>query len=234
MENTEADTDIDRIDRALMARCIELSRLCAAAGELPFGSLIARRGEMIAEAINESARVADESRHAEILAIARARRLLGDEELRKCTLYSTVEPCPMCSFCIRAAGIGRVVFALGSPKMGGLSQWNILGDNRWLLFGPGPELVAGVSADDAYKVWVERKPVLGHAAFWLGYLTKPTPGLTRAGAKPRSSYSVRRLISFFVQQPQPTKASGAADLVLPSLRSGRESATEPNAKRTPV
>ena len=113
------DIDIDDADRAMMARCIELSKIGAAAGELPFGSLVAHRGRMIAEATNETMRHVDESRHAEILAIARARQLLGDEELRNCTLYSTAEPCTMCSFCIRAAGIGRVVFALGSPKLGG-------------------------------------------------------------------------------------------------------------------
>ncbi len=146
--------DTEDIDRTMMARCIELAKIGAAAGELPFGSLVARGGDRIAEAINENTRFVDEARHAEILAIAKARQLLCDTELSSCSLYSTVEPCPMCSFCIRAAGIGRVVFALSPPKMGGLSQWNILGDDRSpLLFGPTPKLVPGILADDAYKVW---------------------------------------------------------------------------------
>jgi tRNA(adenine34) deaminase len=76
---------------------------------------VAHDGKIVAEATNEIERSTDESRHAEIIAIARARQLLGDDQLTRCTLYSTVEPCPMCSFCIRAAGVGRVVFALGSP-----------------------------------------------------------------------------------------------------------------------
>jgi tRNA(adenine34) deaminase len=108
--------DIDPIDAAMMARCIELSRIGAALGELPIGSLIARRGQIIAESTNEIMRLTDESRHAEIIAIARARNLIGDDALSECTLYSTVEPCPMCAFCIRAAGLGRVAFALGSPS----------------------------------------------------------------------------------------------------------------------
>lgn len=89
--------DIDPIDAAMMARCIELSRIGAAVGELPIGSLIARRGQIIAESTNEIMRLTDESRHAEIIAIARARNLIGDNALSECTLYSTVEPCPMCA-----------------------------------------------------------------------------------------------------------------------------------------
>ena len=116
------------IDRTMMARCIELARRGAAEGEHPFGSVIANGAEVIAEASNRTVRDRDESRHAEILAIAQARKILADAALARCTLYSIIEPCPMCSFCIRAAGIRRVVFALHSPVMGGLSKWNILGD----------------------------------------------------------------------------------------------------------
>jgi tRNA(adenine34) deaminase len=193
---------METIDQFMMARCIELSKIGAAAGELPFGSLVAHGGKIVAEATNEIERLTDESRHAEIIAIARARQLLGDDELTRCTLYSTVEPCPMCSFCIRAAGVGRVVFALGSPLMGGLSRWNILGDDRFpLLFGPGPELVPGILANDAHKAWVSLSPLVGRAVWWLGYLTKPA---RQAGAMtvPRSRYrvSVRRFISMFVKR----------------------------------
>src|SRR5579863_10182617 len=89
--------DIDPVDATMMLRCIELARIGAAMGELPIGSLIARRGQIIAESTNEIMRLTDESRHAEIVAIARARKLIGDDALTECTLYSTVEPCPMCA-----------------------------------------------------------------------------------------------------------------------------------------
>jgi tRNA(Arg) A34 adenosine deaminase TadA len=176
------------------------SGVLGAAGELPFGSLVARHGQIIAEATNEIVRFTDESRHAEIVAIARARQLMGDEELSACTLYSTVEPCPMCSFCIRSAGIGRVVFALGSPRLGGLSRWNILGDDRYpLLFGPVPELVPGILAENAHKVWIGLRPVVGRAIWWFGYLSETTTvrvGVTRA----RYRYSMRRFISMFLRR----------------------------------
>jgi tRNA(adenine34) deaminase len=194
--------EIDSIDQAMMARCIELSRIGAAAGELPFGSLVARHGQIVAEATNQIMRLVDESRHAEIIAIAQARQLLGDDELGNCTLYSTVEPCPMCSYCIRAAGIGRVVFALGSPVMGGLSRWNILGDDRLpLLFGPAPELVSGILADAAHKVWIGWKPLVGHATLLFGFLAKPK---NATSPKARRRYSIRRFISMLLRKRKPT------------------------------
>ncbi len=197
----EAKVDLETVDRRMMARCIELSKIGSAAGELPFGSLIARHGETIAEATNEIVKLVDESRHAEILAIARSRQLIGDQALVNCTLYATVEPCPMCSFCIRAAGIGRVVFALSSPKIGGLSQWNILGHDHFsLLFGAAPELVPGILAEDAYKVWTELNPVIGRAVLWLGYLSKPTTHGAINTPRSRHRYSLHRFISFLQQR----------------------------------
>jgi tRNA(adenine34) deaminase len=198
--------DTAAIDQAMMARCIDLSKIGATAGELPFGSLVARHGKVISEATNQSVRLVDESRHAEVIAIAQARQLLGDEELSSCTLYSTVEPCPMCSFCIRAAGIGRVVFALGSPKMGGLSRWDILNDDRFpLLFGSVPELVPGILADDAHRVWIELKPLIGRAILWLGFLNKPRSMIAKNKPKSRYCYSLRRLISIFLDKPKATR-----------------------------
>lgn len=196
--------DIDPIDAAMMARCIELARIGAAAGELPIGSLIARRGQIIAESTNEIMRLTDESRHAEIIAIARARNLIGDDALSECTLYSTVEPCPMCAFCIRAAGLGRVAFALGSPIVGGLSRWNILGDDRRFLFGRVPELLPGLLADEAHRVWIELRPITGRAIWLVGFLSKPkmkAPGST--SSRSRYRFSLRRLISLFLRQYKP-------------------------------
>jgi tRNA(adenine34) deaminase len=165
-------------DRTMMARCAELARNGVAEGEYPFGSLIARGETIIAEGINHSVREADESRHAEIIAIARARRILGKRSLRDCTLYSTVEPCAMCSFCIRAAGIGRVVFALRSPVLGGMSRWDILQDKTLsrrlpFLFCPAPEIVVGLHAEEVEKGWNNWNPMVWPAIKLLGFFVKP-------------------------------------------------------------
>ena len=161
-------------DRRMMARCVELAKSGAAEGELPFGSVVARGETIISEATNHSIRESDESRHAEIIAIARARRSLGKRTLRQCTLYSTVEPCPMCSFVIRAAGVRRVVFALHSPVMGGMSQWEILQHRPLsrrlrLLIGPVPQIVTGVLADEVQQAWIDWRPLVARVMRLFGF-----------------------------------------------------------------
>src|SRR4029078_4883772 len=107
--------------------CIALSADAVQRRELPFACVICRDGEVVAEAINRVVQDADVTRHAEIIAISEAQRTLGRSDLSDCTIYSNVEPCPMCSFPIRETRIGRVVYAISSPMMGGLAQWNGVG-----------------------------------------------------------------------------------------------------------
>jgi len=165
-------------DRRMMARCIELSRDCAAAGEFPFDSLLARGEAIVCEAVNHSIREADESQHAEIVEIARARKTLDKRALRQCTLYTTVEPCAMCSFVIRAAGIRRVVFALQSSVMGGLSRWDVLQQRSpsrrlRMLIGSTPEIVTGVLAEEAQKAWTDWRPFVSRMVATLGFIVIP-------------------------------------------------------------
>ncbi len=122
--------DRSAIDFKMMRRCIALSADAVQRGELPFACVICRDGEVVAEAINRVVQNADVTRHAEIIAISEAQRILGRSDLSDCTIYSNVEPCPMCSFPIRETRIGRVVYAISSPMMGGFSKWNVLGDNE--------------------------------------------------------------------------------------------------------
>ncbi len=122
------DSRRDSIDKAMMARCIELSRIAVEKGEYPFGAVIALDGQIVAEAINRTIREVDVSRHAEVIALARAQKTVGRSELRRHTLYTNIEPCAMCSYCIREAWVGRVIYSLGSPVMGGHSKWDILRD----------------------------------------------------------------------------------------------------------
>src|SRR6266567_1856203 len=125
MSISEADVQ----DLRMMERCLELARQGVKQGELPFGAVIASRGQVIAEATNRVSSESDVTRHAELVALSEAQKVLKRKRLQDCTLYSIVEPCPMCSFCSREARIGRVVFALSSPVMGGYSKWNVLKDD---------------------------------------------------------------------------------------------------------
>jgi tRNA(adenine34) deaminase len=138
-------------DDAMMLRCIELSRIAVGKGEYPFGAVIAQDGNILAEAINRTVRQRDVTRHAEVIALSQVQQKIARNRLRHCTLYTNIEPCAMCSYCIREAGVGRVVYALGSPVMGGMSKWNILRDDEMSgrmpqVFGAVPEVVSGVRA----------------------------------------------------------------------------------------
>lgn len=163
---TAADrSSADATDTAMMARCIALSREAVDAGEYPFACVIAQGDEVVVEATNRVARDRDVTHHAELLAISEAQRKIGTRKLKGCTLYSTVEPCPMCSFPIREVGIGRVVFAIRSPLMGGHSRWDVLGDavlssSMPEVFGAAPKVAVGVLRREAEMVWWRMNPLV--------------------------------------------------------------------------
>jgi tRNA(adenine34) deaminase len=155
----------DAIDLKMMARCIALSREAVGEGEYPFACVIAENGRVVVETTNRVARDCDVTRHAELMAVSEAQRKLGRTTLVGCTLYTTVEPCPMCSFPIREARISRVVYAIRSPLMGGSSRWDVLGDSVLSAqmpeaFGEAPEVVAGVLRSEAEKVWWRMNPLI--------------------------------------------------------------------------
>jgi len=165
-------------DKAMMARCVELSRIAVSKGEYPFGCVIALDGKVVAEAINRTIREGDVTRHAEVIALSHAQKTIGAEQLRRCTLYSNIEPCAMCSYCIRETWISRVVYALGSPVMGGLSKWNILRDDHMSgrmpqIFGAVPEVVSGVLLHEAQQAWRDWNPWAWKMIKLRGLLTEP-------------------------------------------------------------
>jgi tRNA(adenine34) deaminase len=152
-------------DLQMMERCLELAQHGANKGELPFGALIVSRGQIIAEATNCVSSEGDVTRHAELVALSGAQKVLKRKRLQDCTLYTIVEPCPMCSFPAREARIGRVVFALSSPVMGGCSKWDVLKDDDLSnklpeVFGPPPEIVSGLLSAQAEQVWRQWNPLV--------------------------------------------------------------------------
>jgi tRNA(adenine34) deaminase len=160
IEPTVLDSDF-----RLMRRCIELSKTATFDGEFPFACVIAKGGEIVAEATNRVARNEDITRHAELLAISVAQETLGKGKLAGCTLYSNVEPCAMCSFPIRESRISRVAFSIPSPFMGGFSKWPILADREISttmpeVFGDPPEVMAGLLRRDAERVWRNWSPLI--------------------------------------------------------------------------
>lgn len=115
----------------MMRLALREAELAAEAGEVPVGAVVARGDEVIAVAGNERERSKDPTAHAEILAVRRAARTLGGWRLTDCTLYVTLEPCPMCAGALHAARIGRLVYAAADPKAGAAgSLYDLPSDGR--------------------------------------------------------------------------------------------------------
>jgi tRNA(Arg) A34 adenosine deaminase TadA len=109
-----ADDDERWMRRAL--RLAELGR--DREDEVPVGAVIVRDGVKVAEGWNRNITTADPSAHAEIVALRRAGRRLGNHRLIGCTLYVTLEPCAMCAMAMVHARLARVVYAAADPKTG--------------------------------------------------------------------------------------------------------------------
>ena len=105
-------------DTDYMREALAQARLAAAAGEMPVGCVIARDGAVVARAHNECEARRDATAHAEMLAIRRAAAAIGDWRLSDCTLYVTLEPCPMCAGAIVQARVGRLVYGATNPDQG--------------------------------------------------------------------------------------------------------------------
>jgi len=114
-----------------MRLALEEARRAGEAGEVPVGAVVARGEKVISYAGNERERTQDPTAHAEILALRRAAERLGGWRLTGCTLYVTLEPCPMCAGALHAARIGRLVYAAPDPKAGAAGTlYDIPSDTR--------------------------------------------------------------------------------------------------------
>lgn len=102
-----------------MERAIVLAQAAGDAGDVPVGAVIVdANGRAIAEAENRRERDHDPTAHAEILALRAAGQALNDWHLTQCTLYVTLEPCPMCAGALVLARLGKLVYGADDPKAG--------------------------------------------------------------------------------------------------------------------
>jgi len=114
-----------------MARALEQARAADAAGEVPVGAVVVRRGALVAEAHNLTLTVPDPTAHAEVVALRRAARRLGSWRLLEATLFVTLEPCAMCAGALVLGRVPRVVYGAADPKSGMAgSLGNLLQDPR--------------------------------------------------------------------------------------------------------
>lgn len=108
---------IDR-DERFMVLALEEARAAALRGDVPIAALVVRDGEVVSAGSNRKER--DPTAHAEIIALRRAAEAAESWNLRGCTLYVTVEPCPMCAGALVLARVDRLVYGCADPRAGGV------------------------------------------------------------------------------------------------------------------
>jgi len=114
-----------------MAAALDEARRGLAAGEVPVGAVVVIEDEIVGRAHNAPIALADPTAHAEVLALRAAARQLGNYRLTGATLYTTVEPCPMCCGAALHARVGRLVYGARDPKAGAVdSLYRLLDDAR--------------------------------------------------------------------------------------------------------
>ncbi|MCX7416486.1 MAG: tRNA adenosine(34) deaminase TadA [Planctomycetia bacterium] len=101
-----------------MRMAIDQAREAAAEDEVPVGAIIVAAGRIVATAHNQREQLSDPTAHAEMIAITQAAAALGSWRLEGCTLYVTLEPCPMCAGAILQARVPVVVWGAADPKAG--------------------------------------------------------------------------------------------------------------------
>ena len=116
--------------------------------EVPIGAVIVCRGRIIGKGHNMTERLNDPTAHAEMIAITAATEAMGGKYLNDCTLYVTVEPCPMCAGALAWSQIGRVVYGASDPKRG----FSLFSPS---LMHPKTEVVSGVLAEECGSMVTE-------------------------------------------------------------------------------
>ena len=101
-----------------MRMALEEAQKAAAEHEIPVGAVVVKDGEVIARAHNRRENDHDPTAHAELIALREAARLLGDWRLRGCTLYVTLEPCPMCAGAMVMSQLSQCVYGAADEKQG--------------------------------------------------------------------------------------------------------------------
>lgn len=135
-------------DEQYMQEALREAQAALAEGEVPIGGVVVCGGRIIARAHNLTETLTDPTAHAEMQLIGMAADYLGGKYLNDCTLYVTVEPCPMCAAALNWAQLGRLVYAAPDPKRG----YTLFTPS---LLHPRTEVTSGLLAPEASALMTE-------------------------------------------------------------------------------
>lgn len=142
-------------DAEFMRQAVRLAQIALARGDTPVGSVVVRGEKIISEGIEAVRSEKNLTAHAEVKAVQEACRVLDSLNLDGCTLYTTVEPCFMCSFVIRSAHLSRVVIGRAAPHIGGVSsKYPILIDRDLPNWPQPPKVLTGVLEEACAALFV--------------------------------------------------------------------------------
>ena len=135
------ETKISQTDEKFMREAMKEAEMAAYEDEVPIGAVVVCRGRIIGKGHNMTEKLHDATAHAEMIAITAATEAVGGKYLNDCTLYVTVEPCPMCAGALNWSQIGRIVYGTPDPKRG----YSLFSPS---LLHPKTEVIGGVLAQE--------------------------------------------------------------------------------------
>ena len=135
-------------DEKFMREALGEANASAAAGEIPIGAVVVWKGRIIGRGHNMTERLHDTTAHAEMIAITSATEAMGGKYLNDCTLYVTVEPCPMCAGALAWSQMGRIVYGAPDPRRG----YSLFSPS---LLHPRTEVTAGVLGEECSNLMLE-------------------------------------------------------------------------------
>lgn len=128
-----------------MREALREAGYAAAEDEVPIGAVIISGGRIIGKGHNMTEKLNDPTAHAEMIAITAATEAMGGKYLNDCTLYVTVEPCPMCAGALAWSQIGRIVYGADDPKRG----YSLFSPS---LLHPKTEVISGVLSEECSRL----------------------------------------------------------------------------------
>lgn len=148
--NKSYDNPTAEQDQHFMRKAIDQAMIAEENGDVPIGCVIVHKGIIIAKGYNQREQLCDPTAHAEIIALTQAAAALGSWRLGGCTIYVTLEPCPMCAGALVLSRLDRLVYGCDDPKTGAVtSLYNIVNDPR---LNHAIETTSGVLEQDCSSV----------------------------------------------------------------------------------
>lgn len=135
-------------DEIMMREALKEAQAAMTAGEIPIGAVVSWKGRIIGRGHNMTEKLHDTTAHAEMIAITAATEALGGKYLTDCTLYVTVEPCPMCAGALAWSQVSRIVYGAPDPRRG----YSLFSPS---LLHPRTEAIGGVLQEDCSALMLE-------------------------------------------------------------------------------